>query len=49
MPTIYEISNETGLSLRTLRTLEKRGYLKASKSADPITDSARVPLTFVEV
>lgn len=41
MPTIYEISNETGLSLRTLRTLEKKGYLKASKSADPIGDAAR--------
>lgn len=41
MPTIYEISTQLDISLRTLRKLDKAGYLKATKSADPITDSAR--------
>lgn len=41
MPTIYEISAQLDISLRTLRKLDKKGYLKAAKSADPITDSAR--------
>lgn len=41
MATIYEISTQLDISLRTLRKLDKAGYLKATKSADPITDSAR--------
>lgn len=41
MPTIYELAKASGLSLRTLRKLEKLGALNASKSSDPITDAAR--------
>jgi hypothetical protein len=41
MPTIYEISQASGLSLRTLRKLEKLGALNVTKSSDPITDAAR--------
>jgi hypothetical protein len=41
MPTIYEIAKASGLSLRTLRKLEKIGALNATKSSDPITDAAR--------
>jgi hypothetical protein len=41
MSTIFEISTQLDISLRTLRKLEKAGYLKATKSADPISDAAR--------
>lgn len=41
MSTIYDISKQLDISLRTLRKIDKAGYLKASKSIDPITDSAR--------
>jgi hypothetical protein len=44
MSTIFEISTQLDISLRTLRKLEKAGYLKATKSADPISDAARANL-----
>lgn len=41
MTDIHKISELTGLSVRTLRKVEKAGFLKVTKSADPITDAAR--------
>lgn len=44
MSTIYEISQALDISLRTLRKLDKAGFLKATQSADPISDAARANL-----
>jgi hypothetical protein len=44
MATIFEISERSGLSVRTLNKLDKLGYLNATKSAEPITDAARANL-----
>ena len=41
---ILKISEITGLSLRTLKRLDKHGFLKVTKSEDPIADSIRLNL-----
>ena len=38
MATIYQIHNELGVSLRTLRRIDKAGYLKTTKSKNPDAD-----------
>lgn len=44
MTDIYKISEITGLSIRTLNRLDKYGFLRVTKSADPIADAIRVNL-----
>lgn len=41
MTDIYKIAEITKLSLRTLRTLDKHGFLIVTKSASPLLDSIR--------
>lgn len=41
MTDINKISEITGLSVRTLRKIDKAGFLKVTKSSDPVTDAAR--------
>ena len=36
MPDIYHIHNQTGVSIRTLKKLEKTGFLKASICENPV-------------
>jgi len=42
MTDIYKIAQLSGLSLRTLKKLDKLGFLKATKASDPIADAIRL-------
>lgn len=44
MTDIHKIAEITGLSVRTLKRLDKHGFLKVTKSADPIADAIRLNL-----
>lgn len=44
MTDIHTISEITGLSLRTLRVIDKHGFLKVTRSSDPLLDATRANL-----
>lgn len=41
MPTLYEISEEMRISVKKLRQMHKKGYLRCDGSVDPIADDIR--------
>lgn len=44
MTDIHKIAEITGLSVRALRRLDKHGFLKVTKSTDPVADAIRANL-----